>query len=189
MRKPRTLTIILASAIFIVVAGITMVIFYPFSNATRHPALLNSTWRMSFSEVENALGVTLSKDISELYFDIQDRPLANRNRYSSFGISSSNSKYGQAPDSTKGKASVSDFIHHRQWNPGLVRIEYWMIRENHTQFDPSTAKVYNPDAPFNPDEYLREKGIKGFVAMVRVTYLPIEKEINDIAEKEKKTIF
>jgi len=180
---------------------------------------------MSRAEVEEALGVALSEDVAEPFFDILERPLANRDRFSSFGISTSkftlwnykttvyfnffdnklweykveltsvdsarldstivshlSSKYGHTEDSLKAKSSAIDFLHQGEWNSDLVRAEYWMVREEPPQLDPSTAKPYSPTAPFNPDEY-------DFVARVRVTYLPIEREINEIATKEKRKIF
>ena len=232
MTRPRILTIVIASSILIVAAAITIIVIRPFSNATRHPALLGATWGMSRAEVEKALGLSLSNDLPEPYFDILDRPIARHDRFSSFGISTSkfrlwnyettvyfnffdnklyeyvvqltsvdsasldstivsqlSSKYGHTEDSLKAKSSANDFLHEGQWNSDLVRADYWMVKEKPTQFDPSAANPYNPTVPFNPDEYFRRKGVNCFVARVRVTYLPIEREINKIATEEKKKIF
>ena len=243
IRKTVKVGIPLLVALALVMAIILLV--NPFSNATRHPALLSSTWGMSPTEVEKALGVSLSKDLAEPWFDVIERPIANRNRFASFGISTSqftlwnlqttvyfnffdDKLYQYVVQLTSTDSLSLDSIitsqlsskygppHHSEkprWHSDLARVEYWMISWRPTaqidfrplqpnlkrlprkKFDPSTARplvgtiengyYFRGGDPSDESNWIKIS----YRGIVRVTYLPIEDQIKDIAKEEKKKIF
>lgn len=178
---------------------------------SRTMALLNVKWGMSPARVSKALGHKISASNAMPYFDISrmEYDIASLDRLQSLGLRSSEfrlmkyktsiyfiffderlfqyqvelrstdmndlhstivihltEKYG-IPSSTDTNANRDIFLRDAAWISRDMKIDYWIVK---TEGVP----------PFFSTSY---------VARIRATYLPIEREIKHVSLKEKARIF